>query len=129
MCLVVQTIQHFNHHFFLCKTKPKPDKCVEILQKYYDIIETFQTHFYTMAKYISDGVLVSMTDFFFAREQHVCQQTDEKKTQQKKIKNLQFKSKSIFTENNANRQSWCHEGFTDVNTTWLTYLPRNLHER
>jgi len=40
---------------------------------------------------------------FFAREQHVCQQISEKKTQREK--NLQFKLKSIFTENHSNGQS------------------------
>jgi len=64
-----------------------------------------------------------MKDFFFARKQHVCQAIGEKKTQQKS-KDLKFKSKSIFTENNANRQSWCRESFTkDQNTTPSTYLP------
>jgi len=38
--------------------------------------------------------------FFFAHKQHVCQQIGEKKLN-KGNKNLQFKSKSSFTENNA----------------------------
>jgi len=42
--------------------------------------------------------------FFFAREQHVCQQTGEKKTEQNE-QNPKFKSKSTFTENIDNRQS------------------------
>jgi len=50
-----------HRRFFLHKTKPKPDKCVKISQKYYNIIEAAQKHFYTMAKYISDDVFVSMT--------------------------------------------------------------------
>jgi len=42
----------------------------------------------------------------------------------KRNKNLKFKSKSIFRENNASRQSWCRESFTkDHDTTWSTYLP------
>jgi len=31
------------------------------MQKYYDIIEAPQNHFYTMEKYISDDVFASMT--------------------------------------------------------------------
>jgi len=32
-CLSVQTIQHFNRHFFLHKMKPNTDNGVEILDK------------------------------------------------------------------------------------------------
>jgi len=35
--------------------------CYNFIQKYYDIIEAPQNHFYTMEKHISDDVSVSMT--------------------------------------------------------------------
>jgi len=60
---------------------------------------------------------------FSAREQHVSQQTGDKKIHQNE-QNPKFKSKSIFTENTANGQSWCRESFAeDHNTTRSTYLP------
>jgi len=46
---------------FLHKMKPKPDKCENFIQEYYDIIEAPQEHFCTMGKYISDDVFVSVS--------------------------------------------------------------------
>jgi len=43
--------------------KPNPDNGVDVLHKNIDIIEGHQKHFDTMAKYISDGVFVSITAF------------------------------------------------------------------
>jgi len=56
-----------------------------------------------------------MKHFFSAGEQHVCQQIGKKLN--KTNKDLKFKSKSIFTENNANRQSWCRESFMENHNT------------
>jgi len=41
----------------------------------------------------------------------------------KKNRNLKFKSKSILTENNAKRQSWCRESFAEDHKTTPTYVP------
>jgi len=44
------------------------------IQKYYDIIEALQKHFYTMGKYISNDVFVSVTAHAAARaERYRCQ--------------------------------------------------------
>jgi len=51
-------MQHFNRRFFPHKMKPKPEN---VTWKYYDIIEAPQKHFYTMGKYISNDIFVSMT--------------------------------------------------------------------
>jgi len=52
----------------------------------------------------------SLTMILLAYEQHVCEQIGETNST-KRIKIL-----SIFTENNANRQSWRRESFTEDKT-------------
>jgi len=48
--------------FFLHKRKLELNKCVKnFIQKFCDIIKAPQKHSYTMGKYISDDVFVSMT--------------------------------------------------------------------